>query len=163
MKGNTLRNRLIVLAAAAALLMVGAVPVYAAPGGVPGPPAGHEKSHEKSHGKNATTPDSESETDVDTDTDTDTSHVPDWANAYGRRIIDEFGMPYGHLQQCADQSAAAGDEAPEVDDAPEVDAAPSNGAVTCPEEPVAFPEDAPGAKAFWLFVLLTKVILPVTT
>jgi hypothetical protein len=142
MKGNTLRKRLVVLATAATLLMAAAVPAYAAPGGVPGPPPDHEVSHGNPH-QDATTPDADGET----------SHVPDWAPAYGRRILDEFGVTYGHLQQCTDQSAATGDEATDIDDSP------GNPNLTCPEEEVQFPEDAPGAKAFWLFFLLSKLVV----
>jgi len=148
MKGNPLRKRLIVLVAAAALLMVGAVPVYAAPGGIPGPPAGHEKSHGNPHDA-APAPDDDTEA---------TSHVPDWANAYGRRILDEFGMTYGHLQQCANQSDETVAPADEDDTGDEAFGNPN---LTCPEgeeEQVQFPEDDPGAKAFWLFFLMSKLV-----
>lgn len=129
------------LIAAAALLLVGAVPVYAAPGGVPGPPAGHEKTHGNPH-DDATAP----------QTDDDATGPPEWANAYGRRILEEFGMPYGHLQQCADQSDTTVDQGTEIDDSSD------NPNLTCPEEEVQFPEDSPGAKAFWLFFLMTKLV-----
>lgn len=121
-----MRKRLIVLLAAIALLLVGAVPVSAAPGGVPGPPPGHGKPAD--------------EDIANPDTDVDTSSVPDWAKAYGLRIQEEYGMTYGHLQQCAGLSD---DTNTDVDEVSTVD-------LECPED-LEFPEDDHGAKAFWVF------------
>ena len=73
--------------AVAALLIVGAAPALAAPGGVPGPPDGHIQGTD--------------DVTVD-DADADTTGPPDWAWAYGYRIKAETGLTYGHLLQCND-------------------------------------------------------------
>jgi len=145
-----MRKRLILLLAAAMLVLFGAAPVYAAPGGVPGPPADHGN-----HGHNAVTDETDDTGDTVAPGDT-TSHVPDWAKAYGRRIIDEYGMPYGHLQQCAGVTVAPGDEASNADEA--TDEAPRGTLDACPTD-LQFPEVGQGAKAFWLFTELGKLIL----
>lgn len=126
-----MKRRLIVLMAAVALLMVGAVPASAAPGGVPGPPPGHEKSRD----------------DVATDGDAEVSKLPSWAKAYGKRIKDHYGIPFGHLQQCAgvaDGDVVGGDDAAGDEDEPK------KALEACPED-LEFPEDQNGAKAFWVF------------
>ena len=149
-----MRNRLIVLTATVALLLVGAVPVSAAPGGVPGPPSGHHKSGD--------------------DVVTDDVETPDAGekkgNAYGWRIKNEYGIPYGHLQQCirdiAGEATAEGDEAV-ADDTKSDD---GEGGVkkaleACPDsethpEVYVLPQDVFGAAAFWMFVI-TEKILPI--
>jgi hypothetical protein len=134
-----------ILIAASVLLVVGATPVLAAPGGVPGPPADHGN-----HGKQDTEV-------VAPDGDGTTSNVPDWAKAYGRRIQDEYGMTYGHLQQCAKTTDSSDDTQP-VD----LSTATDDGSVTtltaCPED-LQFPEDGQGAKAFWVFTEQGMLIL----
>ena len=100
-----MRNRLIVLMATVALLLVGAVPVSAAPGGVPGPPPGHGKSADDAGSGDVATPDD----------DVKQNGPPEWAKAYGKRIKDAYGIPYGHLQQCIRD--AAGDETVDGDEA----------------------------------------------
>jgi hypothetical protein len=117
------------LLAAAALLMVGAAPVSAAPGGVPGPPPDHGNPHQ--HQAPAA------------DTGDDLPGPPDWANAYGWRIQTEYGMTYGHLQQCAGVSDESATPTAETDDvAPQTE---------CPEEAVLeFLGDVHGAMAFWV-------------
>jgi hypothetical protein len=126
-------KRLIVLFATVALLMISAVPVSAAPGGVPGPPPGHDKAKD--------------DTPAVDDDEADVKELPEWAKAYGKRIKDEYGVPFGHLQQCADlvddepiADAATGDDDDEAKKALE----------SCPED-LEFPEDENGAKAFWVF------------
>jgi hypothetical protein len=128
MKGNPLRKRLIVLFATVALLMVAAVPVSAAPGGIPGPPAGHEKARD----------------DVASDgADATVKKLPDWAKAYGKRIKDEYDIPFGHLRQCAgladEEPVAEGDDVVSDDK-------PKKALEACPED-LAFPDEN-GAKAF---------------
>lgn len=140
MKGISLKKQLTVLLAAVALLLVGAVPVSAAPGGIPGPPAGHEKAKDKpAKGADAAV-------EVD-DEATNETQLPAWAKAYGKRIKDEFGAPYGHIQQCA--AASAGD-ADVVDDDVTVPDDDSNKPFECPEN-LEFPADDLGAKALWVF------------
>ncbi len=118
--------------AAVALLMIGATPVAAAPGGVPGPPPGHEKSK----GEPA-------EVEEVEDGEIESS-VPEWAKAYGKRIKDAYGVPFGHLQQCAGMDDV--DPAEDTDDTEDTKKALEN----CPED-LEFPEDGNGAKAFWVF------------
>ena len=124
---------MILLIATAVLLLVGAVPVYAAPGGVPGPPAGHGKVD---HGAVTT------DTTV-LDVGTDATGVPDWAKAYGKRIQEEYDMTYGHLQQCARMADGSGDE---VTDSTET---PLTAPDTCPTD-LQFPDGVHGAMAFWV-------------
>lgn len=134
MKGNPLNKRLIVLFATIALLMISAVPVSAAPGGVPGPPPGHDKAKDL-------TP------DVVEEEEADTNELPEWAKAYGKRIKDEYGVPFGHLQQCADLV----DDEPIAETATEVDTEnPKKALEACPDD-LEFPEGENGAKAFWVF------------
>ena len=120
--------------------MVAAVPVSAAPGGVPGPPAGHEKARDDVASDDA---------DVATDGEEDVSKLPAWAKAYGKRIKDEYGIPYGHLQQCAGVADVDGDDV-DGDDATADDDEPKKALEACPED-LEFPEDEQGAKAFWVF------------
>lgn len=129
-----MRRRLIVLIAVTALLMIGAVPVSAAPGGVPGPPPGHAKAADDV---------------VEPDADGDVKGPPAHAKAYGKRIKDAYGIPFGHLQQCV----RAADGEPEVDDADaaESDDAPKKALEACPDN-LEFPDDEHGAMAFWVFV-----------
>ena len=87
-----MRQRLITLIATLALLITGAVPAMAAPGGVPGPPDGHGKKGNDS---------------VVEEAEEDDSKLPEWAKAYGKRIKDEFGLTYGHLMQCDDEDKAS--------------------------------------------------------
>lgn len=122
-------KRMIVLMAAAALLMVGAVPVSAAPGGVPGPPPGHEKARD----------------DVATDSDGEASKLPSHAKAYGKRIKDYYGVPFGHVQQCA--GVVDGDEAVEGDEDGEE---PKKALEACDELPEFEVPEENGAKAFWV-------------
>lgn len=113
--------------------MISAVPVSAAPGGVPGPPPGHDKAKDDAP-------------EVDAEVDDD-SELPEWAKAYGKRIKDEYGVPFGHLQQCADLV----DDEPIVEAATEDDAEdPKKALEACPED-LEFPEGENGAKAFWVF------------
>ena len=148
-----MRKQLIVLVAAVALLLVGAVPVSAAPGGVPGPPPGHGKSSD----------------DVVTD-DGDAAKKggpPEWAKAYGKRIKDFYGIPFGHLQQCARADAAVvdGDEGV-ADEATEGDEEGVKKALeACDDLPeYVFPDDQSGAKAFYqlneMFIVMTDGGLP---
>lgn len=130
-----MRRRLIVLMAVAALLMVGAVPVSAAPGGVPGPPPDHWKFADD------TVADEDGE-------DGDVSKLPAHAKAYGKRIKDAYGIPFGHLQQCA--KAAEGDAVVDGDEVVDEDESPKKALEACPEE-LEFPADEQGAKAFWVF------------
>ena len=136
MKGNPLSKRLIVLLATVALLMIGAVPVSAAPGGVPGPPPGHEKVKDKAP-------------KVD-DGESDVKELPAHAKAYGKRIKDAYGIPFGHLQQCA----GVADEEPEAADATEEDITAEDdekvkkALEACPEG-LVFPNGETGAKALW--------------
>lgn len=139
-----MKRRFIVLAAAAALLMVGAVPVSAAPGGVPGPPPGHGKSGD------------DVVIDSDDDVTEEDSKIPDWAKAYGKRIKDEYGVPFGHLQQCA--GVADGDDLPEGDDALADGDEPKKALEACPED-LVFPEDESGAKAFYVFTQVGALIV----
>ncbi len=139
-----MKRRLIVLAAAAALLMVGAVPVSAAPGGVPGPPPGHGKSGD------------DVVVDSDGDASEEDSKIPDWAKAYGKRIKDEYGVPFGHLQQCA--GVVDGDNLPEGEDALTGADEPKKALEACPEN-LDFPEDESGAKAFYVFTQAGHLIL----
>ena len=120
-------QRIAILAAAVALLIVGAAPAIAAPGGVPGPPEGHG-------------PDKDAVVDHDSVED---SSLPVWAKAYGKRIKDEFGIPFGHLQQCA----GLDDDGAPVDGEEE----PKKALEACPED-FEYPEDTNGAAAFFLFV-----------
>ncbi len=122
-KGNPLRTRIIVLFAVVSLLLIGAAPVSAGPGGVPGPPEGHDKAKEK-----------------EATEDGETNGPPSWAKAYGKRIQDEFGLTYGQLQQCDRANEDAGDGSVE----------PSEEPTDCPAD-LEFPEDERGAKAFWVF------------
>jgi hypothetical protein len=136
-----MKNRLIVLFATVALLLVGAVPVSAAPGGVPGPPPGHGKSADDVESGDVEVPDG----------DVERNGPPEWAKAYGKRIKDALGIPFGHLQQCA--RAAEGDAAGDSDD---VEADDEDGVKkaleACPEaDEYAFPEGESGAKAFWVY------------
>ena len=132
MKGNPLSKRLIVLLATVALLMISAVPVSAAPGGVPGPPPGHDKAK-----------DDAPEAD---DGESETKELPAHAKAYGKRIKDLFGFPYGHLQQCA---RLAADE-PVEDEAVSEDDEEKKSLEACMTDP-QFPDDERGAKAFFDF------------
>ena len=111
-----MRRRAVILLAIAALLIVAAVPAFAAPGGEPGPPADHVKGAD----------------DVEVAEGDGMEGPPEWAKAYGWRIKDALGLPYGHLLQCNDD--------PDAFEA-------------CAEallvEGLMFPEDEPGAKMFW--------------
>jgi hypothetical protein len=140
---------LIVLFAAVALLMIGAVPVSAAPGGVPGPPPGHEKSRD----------------DVAPDTDgveADVKTLPEQAMAYGKRIKDMYdGVPFGHLQQCArvvDGDEAVEDGAGEDDVADGGDESVKRALEACPPN-LEFPVGETGAKAFWVFTKAGLLIM----
>lgn len=151
MKGNSLRKQLIVLFATVALLMISAVPVSAAPGGVPGPPPGHEKAKDDAP-------------DVD-DGETGVKELPTWAKAYGKRIKDAYGIPFGHLQQCAGigdgddvatDDAAVGDDDAEGDEGDKVKKALE----ACPDpDTYEFPEGENGAKAFWVFTEIGLLIV----
>ena len=129
-------RRIVVLLSAAALLAVTAVPVSAAPGGVPGPPANKENAvdHEKP--------------EKDKKAEGETNGPPDWANAYGLRIQEEFGMPFGQLQQCA--GVVGAEEGEEEGEKAFLDLCPGD---------VEFPEGETGASAFWVFY--TESGLPV--
>ncbi|MEN8235305.1 MAG: hypothetical protein ABFR89_10335 [Actinomycetota bacterium] len=80
-------RRVAILISVVALLIVAAVPAFAAPGGEPGPPADHVKGLDD---------------DVAEDGD-DMGGPPAWAKAYGWHIKNEFGLPYGHLMMCGDE------------------------------------------------------------
>lgn len=135
-----MRNRLIVLMATVALLLVGAVPVSAAPGGVPGPPPGHGKSGDNGPADDVATPeDGERE-----------PGPPEWAPAFGRRIMDTYGIPFGHLQQCIraadDGDVVDGDDAG-YDDQEDV----KRSLEYCDDlDDYEVPEE-PGARAFAVF------------
>lgn len=132
MKGNPLNKRLIVLFATVALLMISAVPVSAAPGGVPGPPPGHDKVKDDAP-------------EVD-DTESDVKELPAHAKAYGKRIKDLYGYTYGHLQQCAHIA----DEEPVAEDTASEDDEVKKALEACETDP-QFPDDENGAKAFYDF------------
>jgi hypothetical protein len=144
-----MRERLILLTAVVALLVVGTVPASAAPGGVPGPPEGHGPSVDKPRPPKA-----------DADGESKDNGPPEWAKAYGWRIQDEFGMTYGHLQQCARAAAVdgvEGDAAVESEESGDDDSSKFF-LDDCPvgEEMPEFPEE-PGAKALWeAFVVATE-------
>ena len=140
-----MKRRLIVLIAVTALLLVGAVPVSAAPGGVPGPPPGHGKAADDAV--------------ADDGDEADVKGPPEWAKAYGKRIKDAYGIPYGHLQQCAKAAADDGEAEVDGDDAVADDEEPKKALEACDEEWV-FPEEMEGAKAFWVYVE-TEDLLPV--
>jgi hypothetical protein len=134
-------RRVVSLFAVAALFLLGAAPVSAAPGGVPGPPPDHWKAADDG--------------DVAVG-DVEAKELPDWAKAYGKRIKDEFGMPYGHVQQCARYLAGDMDEDVDADidaDESEDEKAPKwlEACEELEETPV-LPEGAHGAKAFWVSV-----------
>jgi hypothetical protein len=131
---------LIVLFATVALLMISAVPVSAAPGGVPGPPPGHDKAKDDVP-------------EVD-DADPAVKELPEWAKAYGKRIKDAYGIPFGHLQQCA----GLADDEPAAEDATADDDKVKKALEACPED-LEFPEDENGAKAFWVFTEIGLVIV----
>ena len=139
-----MKRRLIVLIAVTALLLVGAVPVSAAPGGVPGPPPGHGKAAD-----DAVADDGGGEGAV--------TGPPEWAKAYGKRIKDAYGVPYGHLQQCA---KAADPEADVDGDEAAADEEEPKKALEACDESWEFPEEMQGASAFWIFVE-TEGLLPV--
>lgn len=132
-----------ILLMAAALLVLGAAPAIAAPGGVPGPPPDHDKAKDK-------VVDDEVAGDEEVVTE---SAVPDWAKAYGKRIKDAYGVPFGHVQQCigsiddVDGDDVDGDD---VDD-------PKKALEACEDiltefpNVTEFPEDESGAMAFWVF------------
>ncbi len=148
MKGTPLKKQLIVLLATVALLAVGAVPATAAPGGIPGAPATHEKVKDK--------PAKGAEDVVEVDDElADAKELPAWAKAYGKRIKDEYGMPYGHLQQCA---AASAEDV--VGDDNVLDDKESEKSLECPED-LDFPEDAQGAKALWIFTEVGLLVVGV--
>lgn len=134
---------MMILLAAAALTLIGAAPVSAAPGGVPGPPADHGKSVDH---KVKTADDGEEPT----------SNVPDWAKAYGKRIIDEFGTTYGHLQQCAGVASDSDDS--DADQVSDTDGDASRPNLECPVD-LEFPEDGNGAVGFWVFTQMGTVIV----
>lgn len=152
-----MRNRLIVLMATVALLLVGAVPVSAAPGGVPGPPPGHGKSDVVKGDK------------VTPDGDEKQNGPPEWANAYGRHIKNAYGIPYGHVQQCL--RAAPGDTAADGDEVAAGDEVSDDGEAgvkkaleNCPEADRYMVPEGPGAKAFWTaneFLFITEGGLPI--
>jgi hypothetical protein len=130
-------KRLIVLAAAVALLLIGAVPVSAAPGGVPGPPPGHGKSEDKVVA------------DEEPESEGDETGPPEWAKAYGKRIKDAYGIPFGQLQQCADVDDDGTEDLAPTGDAPAEDDVTKR-LDACPAD-LEFPEGESGAKAFWVF------------
>ncbi|MEN8114241.1 MAG: hypothetical protein ABFS21_07620 [Actinomycetota bacterium] len=109
-------RRVAILIAVAALLIVAAVPAFAAPGGEPGPPADHVKGLDN---------------DVAEDGD-DMEGPPEWAKAYGWRIKNEFGLPYGHLMMCGDEAETLPFDAE-----------------LCPALPLEIPPETFGASAFW--------------
>ena len=129
-------RRLVALLAVAALFLLGAAPVSAAPGGVPGPPPDHWKSADNG--------------EVD-DGDGEAKELPAWAKAYGKRIKDMYGMPYGHLQQCARDMDADAEADAEADGDGEGDENKGPKWHTGCEDLPEFPEDEHGAKAFWVF------------
>ena len=90
------------------------------------------------------------------------SKLPAHAKAYGKRIKDHYGIPFGHLQQCAaaavdDDGAVDGDEALDGDEDGEE---PKKALEACPDD-LEFPEDENGAKAFWVFTEEGLLILGV--
>lgn len=109
-----MRQRVTTIIAVAALLTVGAAPALAAPGGIPGPPPDHVRGADNA---------------IVDDSDAEMRELPEWAKAYGKRIKDTFGLPFGHLLQCGEDSEAF---------------------EACPED-LEFPEDGHGASAFWIF------------
>jgi len=135
-----MRTRLIALLAVAALLLLGAAPVSAAPGGVPGPPEDHGKT-------------------VD-DGDVEAKELPEQAKAYGKRIKDAYdGTPYGHLQQCVRYLDAGAEVEADLDEGE--DPQGPEWLEDCESLP-PLPElddDRHGAKAF--FVVFTEMGEPV--
>ena len=118
--------------AVAALLIVAAVPALAANGadhGAPGDPGG-DRGASTEH---ISTRGGGSEGDHETE-------PPEGAKAYGWRIKDTFGLPYGQLLRCAE---------PET---------PSGACLTILEFP-DFPEGEDGARAFWVSTGLGPLIV----
>ncbi|MEN8040350.1 MAG: hypothetical protein ABFR95_02500 [Actinomycetota bacterium] len=126
-----MRERVAILIAASALLIAGASPAFAAPGKSEG--AGENRGASADHiaarGAHG---------------DSEMPGLPESAKAWGKRIIDEYGMPFGHLQQCRDDFVA--DEEVEPLEEGEEPKEPRE----CPEG-LVFP-DEPGASAFGMLV-----------
>lgn len=138
-----MRKRTATIIAAAALMIVSAAPALAAPGGIPGPPDNPGGDHAAARGADA---------------DSESTGLPTWAKAYGKRIIDEFGMPYGQLLKCSDDFVADEGETAEESDADEGEAAEESEAkfAECPDpEDFEFP-DEPGASALGLALFFTE-------
>ncbi len=130
-----MRQRIATMIAVAALLMVGVAPALAA--GRPDNPGGNRGASADHIGVR--------DVEVGGDVDSETPGPPEWAKAYGWRIIDAFGLPYGQLLKCADD----GEESitPEESVTPE-EPEGSEGFASCDDIDPQFP-DAPGASAFW--------------
>ncbi len=76
------------LIAVATLVVAGAAPAFAAPGGEHGAPEGHGHATEK--------PDMDDMVGEMPDMEA----PPEWAKAYGWRIKNATGMTYGHIRIC---------------------------------------------------------------
>lgn len=136
----------------AALLVFGAAPAIAAPGGVPGPPPDHDKAKNK-------VVDDEVSGDDDAVVE---SAMPDWAKAYGKRIKDTYGVPFGHIQQCigsADDVDGDDDGATMDDDEPKKALEACSKILFDYPEVAEFPEDQHGAMAFWVFTENNMIII----
>ncbi len=118
------------LIAVATLVVAGAAPAIAAPpSGVPG----------QGHGHAAEKPDKGMDDVMDEAPDMEAP--PEWANAYGWRIKNAYGMTYGHLRICmvGNETARENLECPELSDDPEA-----------PDFLGAMGEH--GAGGFWVFL-----------
>ena len=132
-----MRQRLITLIAVTALLIGGTVPALAGRPDNPGGDRGASADHIDVRGEN------------NGDEDGDRRGPPEWAKAYGWRILDAYGLPYGLLKQCNPDFVP--DEEGEVSEGYEAFG------VNC-EDVLEFEDveatgtiwpDEPGAMAFW--------------
>ncbi|NIA03337.1 MAG: hypothetical protein GWP12_02205, partial [Nitrospirae bacterium] len=117
----------------AALLIAGAIPALAAPGGIPGPPAdhGHGTVAAPGHSDVAEAPEAEAPSKIEV---SDGDGPPEWAKAYGWRIKNVYGMTYGHIRICATGNEHAQEQ------------------LECPDDPgFEFPTETHGASGFWLY------------
>lgn len=127
-----MKQRVATIITIAAMLIVGAAPVLAAPGDDPGAP-------EDPRGERGVSADHIG--GPGDEGDSEVPGLPEWAKAYGKRIIETFGLPYGHLLQCDDDPDAfeTCDEALQL-----------VGVLDFPDEP--------GARVFWMTIGLHLVV-----
>jgi hypothetical protein len=113
-----MRRRIAIMIAVSALVIGGAAPALAGRPDNPGGDRGVSADHIGLRGG---------------EVGDDIQGPPEWAKAYGKRILDAYGLPYGHLLQCADGAEAF---------------AACEDALAVGEGGTVFPED-PGAMVFW--------------